>query len=131
MSSSWKLESSQAIHAFGSTRPASADSGRPTFPATSHARPPERSIAPRSSVVVVLPFVPVTPAIGLGSIRAASSTSLHTGTPAARAATTWSVCDGTPGLFTTALSPCTGTTSPPRTGSTPSSRSLPTSISAR
>ena len=55
--------------------------------------------------MVVLPFVPVTPAIGLGSIRAASSTSLHTGTPAARAASTWSVCDGTPGLFTTALSP--------------------------
>ena len=71
MSSSWKLESSQAIHAPASTRPASDVSGRPTLPATSHGTPPVRSIAPSSSVVVVFPFVPVTPAIGLGSIRAA------------------------------------------------------------
>ena len=57
MSSSWKLESSQTIQAsgFGST---TVVSGRPTFPATSTGRPAARKIAPRSSVVVVLPFVP-------------------------------------------------------------------------
>ena len=54
-----------------------------------------------SSAVVVLPLVPVTPTSGLGSRRAASSTSLHTGTPAARAAATGAASPGTPGLLTT------------------------------
>ena len=36
-------------------------SGVPTFPATATSRPAARKIAPSSSVVVVLPFVPVTP----------------------------------------------------------------------
>ena len=36
-------------------------SARPTFPATSTSRPAARKIAPSSSVVVVFPFVPVTP----------------------------------------------------------------------
>ena len=53
----------------------------PTFPAV---RAP--SIAPSSSVVVVLPFVPVTPTIGFGSSRDASSISLQTGIPRSRAA---------------------------------------------
>ena len=53
----------------------------PTFPAV---RAP--SIAPSSSVVVVFPFVPVTPRIGFGSSRAASSISLQTGIPRSRAA---------------------------------------------
>ena len=39
MSSSWKLESSHAIQAPGSTTPASDESGRPTLPATSHGQP--------------------------------------------------------------------------------------------
>ena len=94
MSSSWKLESSHTTHASGSERPGSSLSARPTLPATSTSRPCSRSIAPISSVVVVLPFVPVTPTIGFGSIRAASSTSLHTGTPAARAAATGGALDG-------------------------------------
>ncbi len=124
MSSSWKLESSQAIHVCGSTRPARSDSGRPTLPATSHSRPPAMSIAPSRWVVVVLPFVPVTPAIGFsGSIRAASSTSLQTGTPAARAAATCGTSPGTPGLFTSAVNPAAGTTSPPNRGSIPSASS--------
>ena len=59
MSSSWKLESSQTIHSSGSTSPTSSLSAVPTFPAV---RAP--SIAPSSSVVVVFPFVPVTPTIG-------------------------------------------------------------------
>ncbi len=70
---------------------------------------------------MVLPFVPVTPAIGFcGSIRAASSTSPHTGTPAARAAATCGTSSGTPGLFTSARSPSTATGSGPRCTSTPS-----------
>ena len=83
MSSSWKLDSSATTQASGSIRPGSSVSARPTLPATSTGSPPARSIAPISSVVVVLPLVPVTPTNGLGSIRWASSTSLHTGTPAA------------------------------------------------
>ena len=59
MSSSWKLESSQTIHSSGSASPTSSLSAVPTFPAV---RAP--SIAPSSSVVVVFPFVPVTPTIG-------------------------------------------------------------------
>ena len=65
MSSSWKLDSSQAIQVAGSTRPARSQSGRPTLPATSTGTLPARSIAPTSSVVVVLPLVPVIPMIGL------------------------------------------------------------------
>ncbi len=134
MSSSWKLESSQAIHVPAGTRPGSSVSARPTLPATSASSPPARSIAPSRCVVVVLPFVPVTPAIGLsGSIRAASSTSLQTGTPAARAAATWAASPGTPGLFTSAVRPSTGTIPPPSRASMPSasrrdtSRSVPPS----
>ena len=37
--------------------------GLPTFPATTTSRPAARRIAPRSSLVVVFPFVPVTPRI--------------------------------------------------------------------
>ena len=37
------------------------ESGVPTLPATATSRPAARKIAPSSSVVVVLPFVPVTP----------------------------------------------------------------------
>ncbi len=57
-------------------------SGRPTLPATSTGVPADRKTAPSSSVVVVLPFVPVTPRIGFGRSRAPSSISLHTGTRA-------------------------------------------------
>ena len=45
-------------------------------------------MTPSSSLVVVLPFVPVTPRIGFGRSREPSSTSLQTGIPRSRAATT-------------------------------------------
>ena len=131
MSSSWKLESSQAIHVPGAIRPGSSVSARPTLPATSVSSPPARIIAPSRWVVVVLPFVPVTPAIGFsGIIRAASSTSLQTGTPAARAAATCTASPGTPGLLTSAVSPSTGTSSPPMRASMPSASRRDTSRSA-
>ncbi len=129
MSSSWKLESSQAIQAPGSTRPGSSDSARPTLPATSTGTLPARSIAPTSSVVVVLPLVPVIPMIGLGSMRAASSTSLHTGTPARRAAATGGACPGTPGLLITAVTPASSNSSPQARYSAPAAESLPGSTS--
>ena len=66
MSSSWKLDSSATTHASGSIRPGSSVRARPTLPATSTDSPPARSIAPISSVVVVLPLVPVTPTNGFG-----------------------------------------------------------------
>ena len=84
-SSSWNDESSQTTHASGGAEPTSDVSGRPTFPATSTGLPAARNTAPRSSVVVVLPFVPVTPRIGFGRSRAPSSISLQTGTPRVRA----------------------------------------------
>ena len=68
--------------------PANVDSAVPTLPAPAHGTPPRSSMAAVSSVVVVLPLVPVMPTIGLrsSSRRYASSTSAHTGMPAERAA---------------------------------------------
>ena len=60
-SSSWKLESSHTIHEPSAAVSAASVSARPTLPATSTGRAAERRIAPSSSVVVVFPFVPVTP----------------------------------------------------------------------
>src|SRR5581483_9909668 len=131
-SSSWKLESSQTTLTPGAIASATVVRGRPTLPATSTSRPAARKIAPRSSVVVVLPFVPVTPTTGLpGSRRYPSSTSLHTGTPRARAAAASGDSAGTPGLFTTSSTPSSSASSsdPART-STPASASLPVSTSA-
>ena len=61
--------------------PAKVESAVPTLPALAHGTPPRSSIAAVSSVVVVLPLVPVMPTIGLrsSSRRYASSTSAHTG----------------------------------------------------
>ena len=80
MSSSWKLDSSQTIQASGGA--STPESARPTLPATVTA--PPRNIAPSHSVVVVFPFVPVTPTIGFGRKAAASSTSLQIGIGRAR-----------------------------------------------
>ena len=65
-SSSWKLESSQTIQLGGCGSSTSSLSAVPTLPAVRAPR-----IAPSSSVVVVLPFVPVIPMIGFGSSREA------------------------------------------------------------
>ena len=69
--------------------------------------PPACSIAPIRLVAVDLPFVPVMPIHGCPgpSSRKASSTSLQTGTPAARAAVTIGDVPGTPGLFTRRSTP--------------------------
>ena len=50
-----------------------------------------------SSVVVVLPLVPVTAMNSLGISRQASSTSPSTGSPRSRAAAMTGACAGTPG----------------------------------
>ena len=55
-----------------------------------------------SSVVVVLPLVPVTAMNSLGISRQASSTSPSTGSPRSRAAAMTGACAGTPGDLTTA-----------------------------
>ena len=55
---------------------------------------------PLSAVVVDLPFVPVTATTRPRSHRAASSISLMTGTPAARARATTGIRGETPGLST-------------------------------
>ena len=101
LSSAWKLETSQTTVVSGSTSPTSADSGVPTLPATATGSRAARQIAPSSSTVVVLPFVPVTATKRFGSSRQASSSSPSTGTPRARAAWISGASWGTPGLFTT------------------------------
>ena len=85
-SSAWKLDTSQTIVVASSTSPTSDDSGVPTFPASATGRSASRQIAPSSSVVVVLPFVPVTATKRFGSSRQASSSSPSTGSPRSRAA---------------------------------------------
>ena len=88
-------------------RPASVESALPTLPALAQGTPPRSSMAAVSSVVVVLPLVPVMPTIGLrsSSRRYASSTSAHTGMPAERAARTIAASSGTPGLLTSRSAP--------------------------
>ncbi len=123
-SSSWKDDSSQITQSACST----AVSGAPTFPATATSRPAARNIAPISSVVVVLPFVPVTPTSGRsGWSRQPSSTSDQTGMPRARAAATSGRSPGTPGLFTRTSIPSRSESS----SSFPSERSTRTTSSPR
>jgi hypothetical protein len=107
-----------------STSPTSDDSGVPTFPASATGRPASRQMAPSSSVVVVLPFVPVTATNRFGRSRQASSSSPSTGTPRSRAAAITDASFGTPGLFTTqATPPSSSTPSVPRWASTSSGTS--------
>ena len=61
-------------------------------------------IAPSNAVVVVFPFVPVTPIMGFGRARPELDLEM-TGTPRARAATTSCAAAGTPGLFTSSPTP--------------------------
>src|SRR5579862_2109909 len=132
MSSSWKLDSSQTTAVSGPLDSATSVSGRPTFPATATSRPAARKIAPRSSVVVVFPFVPVTPTNWLPlSRRYPSSTSLQIGSARARAAAASGDSAGTPGLLTTSSIPSSSdsSTDPTRT-STPAALSLLASTSA-
>ena len=56
----------------------------PTLPPTATGSPASRKMAPVSSVVVVLPFVPVIPMTRLARKRVANSTSLHSGDAAAQ-----------------------------------------------
>ena len=100
MCSSWKLESSATTVASAATSPGMAASAWPTLPPTATGSPASRKMAPVSSVVVVLPLVPVMPTTGLGRKRQANSTSLHSGTPRRRASCTAALASGTPGLLT-------------------------------
>ena len=124
-SSSWKLDTSHTTTSPGSIRPSRSDSARPTLPATG-----APSITPRSSLVVVFPFVPVTPTIGFPSSREPSSISLQTGIPRARAAATSDASPGTPGLLISVSTPSSKrSSSVPRWSSTPASASLLVSMS--
>ncbi len=108
-----------------STPPPARRRGRTRPPARPAASPGCRRRSPpgrrpaaggrSSSVVVVLPLVPVIPTRGLGSSRAASSISLQTGTPAVRAPSTGTASPGTPGLFTARSRSGTGASQGART----------------
>ena len=125
-SSSWKEETSQTTVASGARWPTSELSAVPTLPATATGRPASRWMWPMSSVVVVLPLVPVTAMNSLGISRHASSTSPSTGSPRSRAAAMTGACAGTPGDLTTArtCSSAAGVSSPWR-------RSTPRACSPR
>ena len=73
----------------------------PTFPATATGSAAVRQTWPRSSVTVVLPFVPVTATNRFGNRRQASSSSPTTATPSSRARAITGASRGTPGLLTT------------------------------
>ncbi len=123
-SSAWKLDTSHTTVASASRVPTSVASGVPTFPATATGRPASRQIAPSSSAVVVLPFVPVTATKRCGRSRQASSSSPITGRPRSLAATITGASFGTPGLFTTqATRSSSSTPSTPRCASSPSGTS--------
>ncbi len=86
----------------------------PMLPTAAVRRPAARSIEASMSVVVVLPFVPVTTSQGAASgprSRQASSSSPHTGTPASRAATITGARGGRPGDTTRTSAP-SGSVSP-------------------
>ena len=102
------------------SRRATSRAGR-CCPATSTGRPAARKIAPRSSDVVVFPFVPGDAEdAGSASSRAPSSISLQTGIARVRAPATSGVSPGTPGLFTSRSVPCSNvSSSAPRWSSTP------------
>ena len=86
VSSSWNDDASQTTSRPGRASPASDVSAVPTLPATATGSPASRWMWPISSVVVVLPFEPVTAMNSLGSSRQASSSSPTTGSPRSRAA---------------------------------------------
>ena len=116
-----------------SRRPPPPPAPRAAFPRCRRAPPgrsASRQIAPSSSVVVVLPFVPVTATKRFGSSRQASSSSPSTGRPRSRAATITGASFGTPGLFTTqATRSSSSTPSTPRCASmSPGTSGLPESV---
>src|SRR4029453_5530381 len=104
--------------------------GSPTLPAATAWTPEAVSMAAASSGVVVLPLVPVTPTRGMVATRGASSISLQTGIPAARAAWMSGWASGRPGATTSRARP---SSSPgpagPRSVLTPKAASSPTSRS--
>jgi hypothetical protein len=73
----------------------------PMFPATTASARHAVSIAAQRLVVVVFPFVPVTPMIGAGQWRKKRLISISIGTPAARAAASSGDSRGTAGFRTT------------------------------
>ena len=64
MNSSWKLEISAAMSPFSGTSSASLLNEIPILPASANGIPELFIMSPRSVVVVVFPFVPVTARIG-------------------------------------------------------------------
>ena len=75
------------------------------FPKTSVFRPAFRPIAPKSSTVVLFPFVPVTATVGAFATANPSSISGAIGIPRRSASTKSGRFAGTPGLVTTRSRP--------------------------
>src|SRR3954447_7531910 len=139
VSSSWNDEASQTTTAPGSMVPTSELAAVPTLPATATATPASRWMWPISSVVVVLPFVPVMAMNSCPpSSRQASSSSPRTGRPRRRAAATTAASAGTPGdliiaaVWSSSSTPSVARRTPGRsTGGRPASTPIASSPSAR
>src|SRR3990172_7850860 len=106
--SSWKLETSTTPQSQGA--PAAATNGVPRFPPTNTRGKARDAIPPTRVVTVDLPLVPVIAATFPRKRRNPSSSSPHTGRPAAESADSGSFSRGTPGDTTTSAVP--GTSSP-------------------
>ena len=131
--SSWnELTSATRSESGPASRAASvrARSGKPLpemLPQSQASAPAAWAIAQVSTVVVLLPFVPVIARIGASAISNANSTSLQTGRPARCMSRIAGCCLGKPGL-TTSRSKSSGSRRPcqPVTTGTPSASSRST-----
>ena len=97
VASSWKLDSSRMFQRSSVEPSTIASNGVPRLPPVRASQPAERKMWPMSDVVVVLPFVPVTPMTGPRRNSAASSNSPMTATPLRRASARAGRSQGTPG----------------------------------
>src|SRR3990172_3068026 len=100
MASSWKLETSTTFTLSSAAVSTSEMSGVPMLPPTWVRRPASAKILPRSAVVVVLPFEPVTATTVPRRKRQASSSSEIISMPFPRAFPSAGRLSGTPGLKT-------------------------------
>src|SRR6476620_6566087 len=99
--SSCQLDSSITTGVVGVIVGSCSNADTPILPATTVYGFQAVNIAAQRLVVVVFPFVPVTPMIGAGQRRKKRLISISTATPAARAAASNGDSRGTAGLRTT------------------------------
>ena len=98
--SSWKLDASMTTVSIASSLSATEENAAPTLPTACDGMCALRRMWSMSSVVVVLPLVPVTAICSAAQNREANSISPSTCLPASFASSTCGLPLGTPGLTT-------------------------------